>query len=296
MPDLNEFENEYWYGFCHVDYEKGLADWVKTNPEKLLDERNIVVSYKNHRNQLAEINWPNSQNQNKRVVLKAFGTRTKTDKVRMVARRCRSLKHIRNAKLLLDKGIRTPELLFLALPKMSRIKAKLSTHYLAVEPVESVPLRDLLVQIQNGKSTLKLASTHIRTEELIIACGRFIREVHDQGIVHRDISGGNILIPLDWNGNMNNLKSTFCLVDINRLRYVGSEMAINLRIQDLEKLKLPEEYLKMYFDAYAGKSDEIKKEWPRFKKYRAAYRKMRETKNRAWRNVLMLTTYWTRSG
>ncbi len=291
-PGLDTFDTPFWYGLYSKAYQDRLPEWVMEQPEKLLARSRIVVSYKDHRNQLAEVRWPSGGKTGKTAVVKAFGSRNWTDRIRVRTREARSVRHLKNARLLLSKGIRTPEPIFLALPKL-----KGRRHYLAVKPLKCHRVRELLDTLRPVESmSVTLNSNRISGEQLVTACGRFIREVHDQGVVHRDMSGGNILIPDDWDGNPNGLKSIFHLVDINRMRQVGADMPIKLRIQDLEKLLIPDRYLDLYYRAYAAGCDQIQKEWPRFLRYRTAYRKMRDTPSRLWRNVLMVSTYWTRSG
>ena len=71
---------------------------------------------------------------------------------------------------------------------------------------------------------------------------------------------------------------------------------MNLRIQDLERLFMPESLLETYYSAYAGEDSAIADQWQKFLKYRRGYRRIRETRNPVERAFLKTFTYWPRTG
>ena len=133
--------------------------------------------------------------------------------------------------------------------------------------------------------------------QLVRCLGRYAREIHDCGIVHRDFSAANVLVPESWNPDSTDLKGQFVLLDINRVRKVAPErMSANLRIQDLERVHTPEHLVEELFGAYAGDSADIAGFRRKFLKYRHGYRRIRGTRNSFIRGLLKVFTYWPRTG
>ena len=202
--------------------------------EQLFDDKNVVQWYKQLRNHLAEVYWPGDDNRT--VVLKSYGARRLTDRIRNCLRPAKAAKHWRNALLLQQAGINSPRPICL----FSADAAK-KPDLLAVMPAPPhKQLRQLMQPLLNGASSAMLADekqVSMSAKDFVVVCGRYVRAIHDAGFVHRDLSGGNILVPNDWLGDTHDLAKTFILVDINRVRQVNAtKMSINLRIQDLERI------------------------------------------------------------
>jgi serine/threonine protein kinase len=58
-------------------------------------------------------------------------------------------------------------------------------------------------------------------EHIIAALARFAANMHEQGVLHRDFSPGNILFDVNENENKSDNVGTtrFCVVDVNRIRF-----------------------------------------------------------------------------
>ena len=69
-------------------------------------------------------------------------------------------------------------------------------------------------------------------EQHIRAVARFIAELHEQGILHRDLNGGNIL--LDDNDHIE-------LVDLNRMRFGSKRIDMQKGLRNLKRLKKGDE-------------------------------------------------------
>ena len=289
------FESVNWIGWISNQYWFGGVEQQLDDVEQLFSDISVNVWYKQHRNRLAEIKWPGvADSPELVVVLKSYGTRTSLDNFRSPFKPSRAIRHWQNAWELLQRGVNTPMPIFIAIPKNRRANSFL----LAVEPaVPHTRVRTLLHEIIRGNAQLDVGDLAVAPEWLAECCGRYIRSVHDSGILHRDFSGGNVLIPRDWDGTDTALKSKFILLDINRIWLVSPQkISINQRIQDLERLTFPESLLERYFMAYAGDNREIGNQLPRFLKYRKAYRKLWATENPFKRSLLKMFTYWPRTG
>lgn len=77
---------------------------------------------------------------------------------------------------------------------------------------------------------------------ILEAIGRFIAELHRQGVLHRDLSGGNILFTDDG--------SRVELVDLNRIRFCR-HLSREQRWRNFERLNIDREALSAMVKAYA---------------------------------------------
>ncbi len=256
-----------------------------------MDEHNVCRWFKRHRNLLAEVHWPGkSLTGGSTVVLKQYSARTPLHALRLRFGKKRAVRHWNNAWLLKRHGINTPLPVLLALD----LSDPAHQGIMAVETVRTHwRARDILAR--NHETSAQPESR--QTRQLVRCLGRYVREIHDCGIVHRDLSAANILVPEDWNPDSTELKRQFVLLDINRVRKVSPEqMSANLRIQDLERVQVPEHLVEELFNAYAGGSADIAGIQQKFLKYRHGYRRIRDTRNPFIRGLLKIFTYWPRTG
>lgn len=85
-------------------------------------------------------------------------------------------------------------------------------------------------------------------EGLLRSLGRCLKRFHDTGFRHRDLRRGNILAVRANDG------WSFCFLDLNRLR-VQAPLSCVQRLREVERLKLPENGLTEFFDAYMPERD-----------------------------------------
>ena len=272
-----------------------------SNPKQMFEESNIVRWHKNQRNKLAEVLWPSSgdvcndkQSTQNTIVLKSYESSTFYNSLRLKIGAPRAVRHWDNVWLLNQSGIQTPQPVFIALPCENSGGQGL----IAVETVgPHRRIREILTRDLEAETLLDIAGHSIRAARFSELCGKYARQIHDRNLVHRDFSGANILIPDDWDGSDHNLCEQFVILDINRIRKIApGKMTINLRIQDLERLFMPESLLESYYSAYAGADSGIADEWQKFLKYRRGYRRIRETRSPVERAFLKTFTYWPRTG
>ena len=263
---------------------------VKGFPDALFDDANVNRWIKQNRNLLADVSWPGS---GKSVILKKYQPRGVFSSLRLMQGLPRALRHWNSAWLLDSRGISTPRPLLIAMPESGRGQGLVATTCIR----GFVHVRDVFGRDSEATGTVGVHDVSMDVAEFARICGQYVRQVHDRGIVHRDLSGANILVPSTWDGSRDNLAAEFCLVDVNRVRDVGlNELTIQLRFQDLERLMVPDQCLDDYFAGYAGDSEEIQNERSRFDRYRNAYRRMRAARNPVYRGLLKTFTYWPRTG
>ena len=286
--DYRALEAGGWRALVHRDADFSGLPKLLADPERLFESPPVIRWFKRRRNRLAEVQWPPGAGDGS-LVLKAYGASSLFNRLRLMRGLPRAVRHWNNAWLLTARGVSTPRPLLLALPGDGAGEAT-GQGVIAVEMLRGYRELEDFIPRDGGEAPLDL-------ERVVTACGRFVRAFHDCGLVHRDLSATNILVPDDWSGDADQLLSRFSLVDINRVRDVPAEgMSIKLRIQDLERVYIPDHLLDTYYRAYAGGDAGLLAEWPRFLKYRNGYRKIRSTANPLARGLLKLFTYWPRTG
>jgi hypothetical protein len=110
-----------------------------------------------------------------------------------------------------------------------------------------------------------------RPEEESAACHQFLRalaphlrRLHDAGVLHRDFSGGNVLVG-DRPGD-------FLLVDVNRARIRATSLPWRVRMLDLERVHLHREDREVFFRAYCADEAERLRWQPLYLRRAAAHR------------------------
>ena len=83
-------------------------------------------------------------------------------------------------------------------------------------------------------------------KNLIKSLAEFVFHVHSQGIVHRDLSDGNILVSRSKNGGY-----FFYLIDTNRIR-TKTRPGRMCRVKNLIRLGVPEDLQPFFLEAYIG--------------------------------------------
>jgi len=284
-----------WSGWIANDYWSDDIAGQLQNPETLFSGQSLVSWYKQGRNRLAVVLWPQqSQGAGRQVVLKAYGTAGWHGWLRGRIRPGRAMQHWQRAADLQDRGVRTPQPVWLAIPQ----DRQQGSVYLAVEPAPPhLRLRELLQNIGPTTTAIDFAGHQLAVTDLVEALGHYARDLHQAGIAHRDFSGGNILVPVSWNGRAEGLLGQFVLLDINRARlFDPGTVDIYHRIQDLERITLVESQQQAFYMAYAGDDVQLQAQWPRYRRYRRADLRMRRARNPLWRVLLESLTYWVRTG
>lgn len=83
-----------------------------------------------------------------------------------------------------------------------------------------------------------------RLERLLSELGAFLSECHDHGILHRDLSDGNVLVKKDDSG-----RTSFFLLDTNRVR-VRRKLGGFCGSKNLIRLGVPAAFQKFFMRAY----------------------------------------------
>jgi len=92
-------------------------------------------------------------------------------------------------------------------------------------------------------------------EPLLCALAAFLSQCHDRGILHRDLSDGNILVKRD-----HSVRTFFYLLDTNRIR-VHKKLGGFRRSKNLVRLGVPPAFQGFFLRKYFGKKPLRKSHW-----------------------------------
>jgi hypothetical protein len=92
-------------------------------------------------------------------------------------------------------------------------------------------------------------------EQLLSALAGFLSQCHDRGILHRDLSDGNILVKKDDTG-----RPVFYLLDTNRIR-IRKKLGGFRRSKNLIRLGVPPAFQRYFLKRYFGENPLRKWHW-----------------------------------
>ena len=290
-------ETARWRGWIDRALWHPAAEPFIEAPERLFDEH-VARWFKRGRNRLAEVRWPAPPDSDgppppDTVVLKGFGSRGAIGAIRVRLHPGRARRAWRKAFALLDRGLVTPRPLWLAQPR----RGAAAEAFLAVETARGCRrVRKPLKQIRAGRQEVVLDNSYSLDARTFLAeLARFVRRMHDAGVQHRDLSGGNILIPHGWRAGQAD-SAPFILVDINRAHVTasGGRLSLTRRVKDLVRVSVGAEAEEAFHAAYAAGSAELEATLASYRQWAVKYRRMRRARHPLARFWLKLTTHWLR--
>ncbi|OGD25846.1 MAG: hypothetical protein A2Y56_08135 [Candidatus Aminicenantes bacterium RBG_13_63_10] len=166
------------------------------------------------------------------AVLKQFRPRG-LDRLKTLFLPSKALKAWRGARALLDRGIPTPR----PLAYLERRRAGMITEgYFLAEKLPNVrEVRELFIALEGGD-----------LDRLLRSLADFLRTCHDRGVLHRDLSDGNVLAAEDGRGGY-----VFHLLDTNRVRVV-KRVAGRRAASNLVRLGIPRESRRTFLSYYGA--------------------------------------------
>ncbi len=102
-------------------------------------------------------------------------------------------------------------------------------------------------------------------EALLSSLGRYLSLCHERGILHRDLSDGNVLVKKDNAGRLH-----FCLLDTNRIR-LRRKIGRLLRVKNLIRLGVPASSQRFFLEAYFRPQPLEKKDWLWYKMNKSVF-------------------------
>ena len=189
--DLGTFRGAVDAAFYKPDFIACLSD-----PEKLMRRGTVIHA---GRNRLAALSLDIPGRGRREVVLKRFLPRG-VDRLKTFFLPSKPLKAWRGARALVECGIPTPRPL--AWLERRRRGTTAEGYFLAEKEQDAREVRELL-RVPEGD----------RLDTVLRSLARFVRTCHDRGVLHRDLSDGNVLAAEDGRGGYD-----FLLLDTNRVR------------------------------------------------------------------------------
>jgi len=184
------------------------------------------------RNRLGVVSWPWMIAGFPRVVVKEFGFRG-LNRVKSLFGSSKAVRAWRGALALVERGLPTPfPVAFLEARRRGLVR---SGYFLAGWVADAREIRSLFRELE-GEDLGRLLG----------ALAPFLRECHDNGVFHRDLSDGNILVKRAEGAGFR-----FFLVDTNRIR-VRRKIGRRARVRNLVRLGVPAGRQREFIGLYLG--------------------------------------------
>jgi len=208
--------------------------------DRLLQEMGSHI-FTNHRNRVGLVQLPLSEKKSLEFVIKEFRPRG-LNKLKNIFFKSRAQKAWRGGILLMEKGISTPiPVAYLESKKSFPTK---HSYYLTVMERGGEEIRQLFRKLQGGE-----------LEWFLRDLARHIYFYHERGILHRDLSDGNILVKKSDEGEY-----VFSLIDTNRIK-ITKRMGIYRRIKNIIRLGIPPLHQSFFLKQYTEKERLKKNIW-----------------------------------
>ena len=230
--ELESFKGRINPDFHQLDFINKISNF-----DRILQEtpRKIIFS---GRNRVSVVSFPLPDGKSLDIAIKEFFPRG-WNRLKTIFSPSKAQKAWRGGVTLMEKNIPTPvSVAYLEKRKTFLVEESCYLTVL-VEGVEEI--RQLFRQY----SPEKLSA-------LICALARHLSRCHEEGILHRDLSDGNILVKKDAKE-----EHVFFLIDTNRIR-LKKRLHLSRRIQNLTRLGVPRAFQKFFLEEYAG-SNRLKK-------------------------------------
>lgn len=203
------------------------------------------------RNRLGVVPLPRAAGGTREVVVKEFRFRG-LNLWKTLFGRSKTRRAWTGAAALVERGVPTPDpVAFLEFRRAGLVRCG----YFLAEWVEGArEIRFLFRELKGGTLRALL-------ERLV----PFLRACHDAGVLHRDLSDGNILVREGGPGGFE-----FFLVDTNRIR-VRTRIGTRRRVSNLIRLGVPPDSQRFFLDLYFGNARRARLWRPWYRLRKAAY-------------------------
>lgn len=208
--------------------------------QQLLESPSCRIIHKG-RNRLGMVVLPSKEEGQLEVVIKEFRPQG-IDRWKSLFLPSKAAKAWRGACLLLIHDINTP--LPVAYLEQRRSPLVKSCYYLCRRVPEVEEIRFLFG---------KLSSSELKT--LLSYLAGFLVDCHQKGILHGDLSDGNILVR-----KHNNNEYEFFLIDTNRIKF-KKYLPSWLKLKNLVRLGVPPSFQRFFLEQYLGRSSLTSGRW-----------------------------------
>lgn len=198
---------------------------------RLLSDQDTEILL-DRRNRVGVVALPQQDGSKVDIVIKEFRSRG-VDRLKSLFLRGKAFKSWRGAVALVERGMETPP------PVAYLVKRKglfLDQSFFLAERVSGV--EEIRFLFPN------LPPSELR--RLLISLSQHLSSCHKKGILHRDLSDGNILVKKDKSGEFR-----FYLIDTNRIR-IRKRIGLLSRVKSLVRLGVPLDFQRFFLQHYLG--------------------------------------------
>ncbi|MCX7974706.1 MAG: hypothetical protein N3B16_09445 [Candidatus Aminicenantes bacterium] len=227
--DLNKIELASWRGEINANYDcPQLRQALGQIPQIMTSsEAEVLLA---SRNRLVAVNLPVGQGKIKEIVIKEFRPRGLI-KLRDWLRGSKARRSFYGALNLIKNQIKTAEPI--AYLETVSWRGRKEEYFLATRISQAQEIRFLFQHVQPDQ-----------LDYLLIELASLVRQMHDRGLIHRDLSDGNILVR-----QLGPISYEFFLLDPNRVR-LKRKVSSYQRIKNLIRLGLPASKQKFFLQVY----------------------------------------------
>ena len=244
LPKSHAIEQPPWRGWAITPFDSKSLRPFLADPLKLFDLPDTEL-IKVSRNRLARVRLKVGSKRFAWVV-KEFSNRSVGAFLKNSWRQSKAAKGWTKARALVAREIGTP-MPRLALDRRGQLGLVVTSVLVVDDLGEVIQLRRILKHFRKPDNAL----APLEKEPFLQALADFVRHMHNQGVLHRDLSGGNVLVRFDKGG-----RCEFFLVDINRAK-VAPVLRAKERLLDLERINVAPDDRRFFFSAYCRRSQRL---------------------------------------
>ncbi len=242
---LESFKGRINPEFCQPDFMKKLK-----RIESILEEDSHRILM-NGRNRIRLVSFPCPEGQHEDIVVKEFITKG-LNRVKTIFMPSKARKAWWGGVALVEKNLPTP--LPVAYLEKCRSPFIEESIYFSV--------------LEKGGEEIRFLFRRLVPEDLeslVRSLAGHLRGCHEKGILHRDLSDGNILVKKNARGEYE-----FFLVDTNRIR-VKKRLGVLKRIKNLTRLGIPDSFQRHFLAEYFFSEKPKKWAWVWYRLSKKAY-------------------------
>ncbi|NIO48633.1 MAG: hypothetical protein GTN73_04225 [Candidatus Aminicenantes bacterium] len=216
-------------GRIQASYNHPLFVHAISDCSRLLRDQGTEILL-NRRNRVGVVALPQEDGKNVDIVIKEFHSRG-LNKLKSLFLRGKAFKSWRGAVALIKRGTETP-------PPVAYLEKRkglfLDQSFFLAERVSGI--EEIRFLFPN------LSPSELR--RLLVSLSLHLSSCHKKGILHRDLSDGNILVKKDKAG-----KFRFYLIDTNRIR-IKKRIGLLSRLKNLIRLGVPLDFQRFFLQHY----------------------------------------------
>jgi len=235
LLDLKSYKGRINPDFYRPDFVKKISQI-----DRLLQETSHQILM-NGRNRISVIPFPLSEDKTADIVVKEFFTKD-LNRMKTIFLPSKAQKAWWAGVALMERNLPTP----------------VPVAYLEKKRSPFIDESSYFTVLEEGAEEIRFLFRRLSSDELeslIRSLARHLNFCHKKGILHRDLSDGNILVKKDAQGEY-----VFFLIDTNRVR-LKNKLGILKRIKNLTRLGVPDACQRLFLEEYSVSGKVRKWEW-----------------------------------